>query len=141
MSAAAMTLLAGRAVGPDFERPAAPSVERYTPGKLPTQTASAPGPGGAAQRLVAGRDIPGEWWALFHSSPLNALIAEALHASPNLASAEAALRQGHELTLAGEGAFFRPCRKMSAPAATRRRPPCRLRPPAAASTTASTMRS
>jgi NodT family efflux transporter outer membrane factor (OMF) lipoprotein len=99
-------ILAGCAVGPDFERPAAPSVERYTPGPLPAQTGSAPGPGGAAQILVAGRDIPGEWWALYHSAPLNALIAEALHASPSLASAEAALRQAHELTLAGEGAFF-----------------------------------
>jgi hypothetical protein len=102
----ALLFLAGCAVGPDFARPAAPAVERYTPDPLPGQTAAAPGLGGAAQRLVAGRDIPGEWWTLFRSEPLNALIAEALRASPTLASAEAALRQAHELALAGQGAFF-----------------------------------
>ena len=102
----ALLLLAGCAVGPDFARPAAPAVERYTPGPLPGQTVAAPGLGGAAQRLVGGRDIPGEWWTLFRSEALNALIAQALQASPTLASAEAALRQAHELTLAGEGAFF-----------------------------------
>jgi NodT family efflux transporter outer membrane factor (OMF) lipoprotein len=102
----AITLLAGCAVGPDFERPASPAVERYTPEPPPAETAAAAVNGGAAQRLASGRDIPGEWWALFGSAPLNALIAEALHANPTLAAAEAALRQAHELTLAGEGAFF-----------------------------------
>lgn len=99
-------LLGGCAVGPDFERPKAPSVERYTPEPLPVRTASAAVTGGAAQRFLTGRDIPGEWWQLFHSAPFSALIAEALRANPTLASAEAALRQAHELTLAGKGAFF-----------------------------------
>jgi NodT family efflux transporter outer membrane factor (OMF) lipoprotein len=99
-------LLAGCAVGPDFEQPKAPSVERYTPESLPVQTASAPGTGGAAQRFLDSRDIPGEWWQLFHSAALNALIEEALKANPTVAAAEASLRQAHELTLAGEGAFF-----------------------------------
>jgi NodT family efflux transporter outer membrane factor (OMF) lipoprotein len=99
-------MLAGCAVGPDFERPDAPSVERYTPETLPAGTASAAVAGGAAQRFLAGRDIPGEWWQVFHSAPLNALIDEALKANPTVTGAEAALRQAHELTLAGEGAFF-----------------------------------
>jgi NodT family efflux transporter outer membrane factor (OMF) lipoprotein len=99
-------LLAGCAVGPDFERPNAPSVEHYTPKELPVRTASVAVTGGAAQRFLSGRDIPGEWWQLFHSAPLNALIDEALKANPTVAAAEAALRQAHELTLAGEGAFF-----------------------------------
>lgn len=99
-------LLAGCTVGPDFERPKTPSVERYTPDPLPLRTASAAVAGGAAQRFLAGRDIPGEWWRLFHSAPLDALIDEALKANPTVAAAEAALRQAHELTLAGEGAFF-----------------------------------
>ena len=102
----AIALLAGCAVGPDFKRPAAPAVDRYTPEKLPPRTAAAPGRAGSAQRLDSGRDIPGDWWTLFRSPPLNALIEEALRASPTLASAEAALRQAHELTLAGKGAFF-----------------------------------
>ena len=101
-----LLLLAGCAVGPDFKRPAAPAVDGYTAERLPAVTAAAPGHGGAPQRFAAGRDIPGEWWTLFRSAPLNALIAEALRANPTLASAQAALRQAHELTLAGEGAFF-----------------------------------
>ena len=106
IAGAALVLVAGCAVGPDFQRPAAPAVERYTADPLSTPTASAPGPGGAAQRLTAGRDIPGEWWTLFHSPSLDALVREALAKSPNIAAAEAALRQAHQLTLAGQGAFF-----------------------------------
>jgi NodT family efflux transporter outer membrane factor (OMF) lipoprotein len=99
-------VLVGCSVGPDFKRPEALTVERYTPDPLPVQTASAAVAGGVAQRFVAERDITEEWWRLFHSAPLIALIDEALKNSPTIAAAEAALRQAHELTLAGEGAFF-----------------------------------
>jgi NodT family efflux transporter outer membrane factor (OMF) lipoprotein len=99
-------LLAGCAVGPEFERPDAPAVERYTKDPLPEATAASAVTGGAAQRFLAGRDIPGEWWQVFHSAPLDALIEEALKANPTVTAAQAALRQAHELTLAGEGAFF-----------------------------------
>jgi NodT family efflux transporter outer membrane factor (OMF) lipoprotein len=102
----AIVVVTGCAVGPEFARPEAPAVDRYTENALQTQTASAPGPGGEAQRLVAGRDIPGEWWALFRSPALDALVKEALTANPTIAAAEAALRQARELRLAGEGAFF-----------------------------------
>jgi NodT family efflux transporter outer membrane factor (OMF) lipoprotein len=103
---ALLLLLAGCAVGPNFRRLAAPATDRYTAARLPTQTASAAAPGGAAQHFAVGRDIPGDWWALFHSPALDAMIKEALRANPNLAAAEAALRQARELRKAGEGAFF-----------------------------------
>ena len=89
----ALLLLAGCAVGPDFERPAAQTTDRFTRDPLPATTASAPVAGGAVQRFVQDRDIPGEWWTLFHSPALDALIKQALKASPNIAAAEAALRQ------------------------------------------------
>ncbi|HTW53639.1 MAG TPA: efflux transporter outer membrane subunit [Stellaceae bacterium] len=98
--------LCGCAVGPDFVKPPAPTTDRYTAQPLPTQTASAAVQGGAAQHFDGGRDIPGDWWTLFRSSALDALVKEALTANPNLTAAEAALRQAHELTRAGEGAFF-----------------------------------
>ena len=101
-----MLLLSACAVGPDFQRPVAPTVDTYGPEPPPSKTAAAPTAHGTAQRLQPGRDIPGEWWALFRSTPLNDLIADAVKNSPNIAAAEAALRQAHELTLAGEGAFF-----------------------------------
>src|SRR5689334_8414410 len=59
--------LTGCAVGPDFERPAAPDVEGYTPEPMLQQTTSAGVTGGEAQRLVQELDIPGQWWTLFHS--------------------------------------------------------------------------
>jgi NodT family efflux transporter outer membrane factor (OMF) lipoprotein len=98
--------LTGCAVGPDFERPAAPDVEGYTPAPLSAKTASAGVTGGEEQRLVQGLDIPGQWWTLFHSSALNTLIDEALKNNPTLPTAEAALRQAWENVYAAQGAFF-----------------------------------
>lgn len=99
-------LLCACAVGPDFERPEPPAVDRYTADPLPADTVSAPAAKGEAQRFDIGRDIPGEWWTLVHSPALDALIRDAMKASPNIAAAEAALRQSRELRLAGEGAFY-----------------------------------
>src|SRR5215470_17390756 len=99
-------ILAGCVVGPDFERPAAPDVEGYTPAPLPAKTASAEVAGGEAQRFVRDLDIPGQWWTLFHSEALNTLIEQALKNNPTLPAAEAALRQAWENVYAAEGAFF-----------------------------------
>jgi len=98
--------LAGCAVGPDFERPEAPAVDRYTREPLPQATNSADIEGGEAQRFVQGLDIPGQWWTLFHSPALNALIEQALKNNPTLPAAEAALRQAWENVYAAQGAFF-----------------------------------
>lgn len=106
LAAIAIALLAGCAVGPDFTRPDAPTVDRYTADPLPAQTGATKVAAGAAQHFRIGEDIPAEWWALFHSPALDALIKDALKTSPNLAAAEAALRQAHELRKAGEGAFW-----------------------------------
>jgi NodT family efflux transporter outer membrane factor (OMF) lipoprotein len=104
--AASALLLMSCAVGPDFEPPAAPDVTGYTPQPLADQTSSADVKGGDAQRFVQGLDIPGQWWALFHSDALNALIEQALKNNPTLPAAEAALRQAWENVYAQEGAFF-----------------------------------
>jgi NodT family efflux transporter outer membrane factor (OMF) lipoprotein len=98
--------LCGCEVGPDFQRPAAPSDTGYTPEPLAVQTASANSRGGAAQHFARDFDIPGQWWTLFRSEPLNRLIEQALEANPDLDSAQAALRQAQENLRAGEGALF-----------------------------------
>jgi NodT family efflux transporter outer membrane factor (OMF) lipoprotein len=97
---------AGCAVGPDFERPEAPAAAGYSRDPLPVQTSSASVAGGEAQRFVAEGDIPGQWWTLFRSPGLEALIEQAIKANPDLQSAQAALRQAWENVYAGEGAFF-----------------------------------
>jgi NodT family efflux transporter outer membrane factor (OMF) lipoprotein len=106
LAALVLVLLAGCAVGPDFEQPAAPDVTGYTPQPLVEQTSSADVKGGEAQRFVQGLDIPGQWWTLFHSDALNTLIENALNNNPTLPAAEAALRQAWENVYAGQGAFF-----------------------------------
>jgi NodT family efflux transporter outer membrane factor (OMF) lipoprotein len=96
----------GCAVGPDFRKPEAPAVNSYTREPLAPRTVSAMGENAAAQRFVPDMDIPAEWWALFHSEPLNRLIRDALTANPNLTAAQAALRQAHENTLAQKGSYY-----------------------------------
>ena len=76
-------VLWGCAVGPDFLRPDPPTADRYTADPLPVQTASAAVGGGAAQHFAGDRDIQGDWWVLFRSPALDALIKEAIEANPN----------------------------------------------------------
>jgi NodT family efflux transporter outer membrane factor (OMF) lipoprotein len=98
--------LTGCAVGPDFVHPAAPEVDRYTKEPLAQHTSSSPAPDGQSQRFSSGRDIPQEWWTLFKSPRLNALMAQALQNNPNLQSALATLRANKEAVYAQEGKFF-----------------------------------
>ncbi len=92
--------------GPNFKRPAPPEVSAYVPHPV-EETAAAPGvTGGEAQRFQSGADIPGDWWTLFHSKPLNDLIEEALKNNHDLKAAEAALKAAHEGVLAQKGAYY-----------------------------------
>src|SRR5712675_1362562 len=99
--------LAGCTSGPDFVRPDKPKEQGYTPENLAPQTASsAVADGGAAQTFVPAEDIPGQWWTLFRSSELNALIDKALKANPDLDAAQASLRQANEALYAQQGTLF-----------------------------------
>ncbi|MGU7778973.1 efflux transporter outer membrane subunit [Burkholderia sp. PU8-34] len=104
--ALAAALLDACAVGPDFERPAPPQASGYAREPLPEHTASTAIHGGEAQHFVEGLDTPGDWWTLFRSPALDALIERALAANPSLQAAQAALRVANEERLAGEGALF-----------------------------------
>lgn len=104
--AALVLLLTGCTVGPDFVRPAAPIVHRYTQTPLSPTASAANLAGGETQRFREGRDIPGEWWTLFGSPELSALVERALKANPNLKAAQAALTVAHENMLAQRGAYF-----------------------------------
>jgi NodT family efflux transporter outer membrane factor (OMF) lipoprotein len=75
---------------------------------LAPETAAAPGPGGAAQRLVPGQEIPAQWWTLFHSSALDQLVRRALADNPTLAAAQATLRQSQENVNALVGSVLYP---------------------------------
>ena len=107
-SALMVSALSGCAVGPDYRRPEVPSTPAYTAETLPEETAAAPDveAGGTAQRFVLGQDIPEQWWNLFRSEALTALIRQALAESPTYAAAQAALRQAQEIRRAQIGALF-----------------------------------
>ncbi|MDN5003638.1 efflux transporter outer membrane subunit [Bradyrhizobium sp. GCM10027634] len=98
-------LLADCAVGPDFVTPPPPDVTGYTPEPL-TSTAAASAGSGAAQRFDSTRDLPGQWWTLFHSRALNTLVERALAANADLQAAQAALRVARENVYAQQGALF-----------------------------------
>jgi NodT family efflux transporter outer membrane factor (OMF) lipoprotein len=102
----ALFLLSACAVGPDFKAPLAPASAGYTPEAHPAATASVGVAGGGTQSFDPGRDIPGEWWMVFHSKEVDALIDQALQANPNLQAAQAALWQAKENLYAQRGKLF-----------------------------------
>jgi NodT family efflux transporter outer membrane factor (OMF) lipoprotein len=106
LALAASMLPISCAVGPNFKKPAAPNPSSYTVNPLRT-TASAPGAvGGGPQHFVVGLDIPGQWWALFHSRALNSLIERSLKSNPDIKSAQEALTVAKENVYAQVGAFY-----------------------------------
>jgi NodT family efflux transporter outer membrane factor (OMF) lipoprotein len=102
----ALALVSGCAVGPDFQRPAAPGVDGYTRQPLVGKTASTEIRGGEEQRFVRDLEISQQWWTLFQSPQLNALIEKALGANPTLVAAQAALRQAKEFVYAQQGFYY-----------------------------------
>lgn len=95
--------LAGCAVGPDFVRPQPPGTDRYVPDKQPDLTVSA---NGQAQHFEQGAEIAANWWRLFKSPKLDALVREAIVNNPSLQAAQAGLRQSQENLRAGYGVFY-----------------------------------
>lgn len=92
------TTLSGCMVGPNFRSPASPNVKRLTETSLPAKTVTTKGIGsaGKAQYFVTGKNISAEWWRLFRSRDINALIDMGIANNPNLTAAYAALRLAQE---------------------------------------------
>jgi NodT family efflux transporter outer membrane factor (OMF) lipoprotein len=103
--AALIAGLSACAVGPNFKRPPAPTTAGYGSASA-HETAPAAAPGEDSQRFVAGMDIPSQWWTLFQSPKLNAVVEQALRGNPNVGAAQAALRQARELYSAQWTSFF-----------------------------------
>ena len=95
-------LLGACAVGPDWRGQYPPDIHSLTETPVPTTL----GANGDVQRLVPGRDIPGDWWTLYRSPALDALVRRALTSNPSLDAAQAALRQAKENVYAQEGSYY-----------------------------------
>ena len=97
-------LLTGCAAGPDYQAPG-PLADNALPHPAPAvQNSASETAFGAAQTWRADMDLEAPWWQQLGSPGLDALIAEALKASPTLAAAQAQLRQAQELQGAQERA-------------------------------------
>ncbi len=104
-------LVAACTVGPDYRRPDPPASTRYVAGVQPASIGT-PGAGdrgfAGVQRFVDADALRADWWAVFANPRLDALIAEALAASPTLDAARARLARAAELGRAGEAAAWWP---------------------------------
>ncbi len=103
ITSALCTLLVGCAVGPNFLRPEAPSVTQYTPSRDPTATRTAQG---IAQRFIPGTSLVPDWWLLFGSPTLQAIVTEALARNPGLEAARASLAASKDDLRSGYGVFY-----------------------------------
>ncbi len=99
------TTLSGCMVGPDFQHPAPPKADSFLP-DTPKELVAAGIPGGETQTLVQGMDIPGQWWGVFQSAPLNGLIETALRANPDVQAAVAGLKVAQENARAQRATLF-----------------------------------
>ncbi|MFU1949349.1 TolC family protein, partial [Bordetella avium] len=96
---AALLVLAGCAVGPDYHQPAAATPARYKE--------AAPQEAGnwkTAQPSEAA--LRGEWWKIFGDTALNAMQEEALGANQSLKAAAARLAQARALQRDARADFF-----------------------------------
>ncbi len=89
----AAAALAGCTLGPDFKSPDAPAAPSYTGAAQAETTVTADG---VAQRLVAAPAPRNDWWTLFRSPELDALVAQALASNPSVDEARARLAQARE---------------------------------------------
>jgi NodT family efflux transporter outer membrane factor (OMF) lipoprotein len=98
-AAGLFVVLAGCTVGPDFKRPETPRAERYTAQRLQLES-------GADQQMTLGQNPDREWWHLFRSPDLDAVVQRALEGNRTLVAANATLAQARELAQAQAGSLY-----------------------------------
>ncbi|TAM11545.1 MAG: efflux transporter outer membrane subunit [Nevskiaceae bacterium] len=98
--------LGGCTAGPDFHAPAPPEDNAYTIPQATPAVHTSGIAGTQGQQFIAGAAVPRDWWRLFHSSAVDALVAQALVRNPGLKAAQAAVRAAHETMLAQLGTFY-----------------------------------
>jgi NodT family efflux transporter outer membrane factor (OMF) lipoprotein len=90
-------MLAACTVGPNYQRPVLAPTAGY---------GDAAAPAVASPTLVAGADVPAEWWRVYHCTELDDLVALALKNNSTIEAARAALRAAQEQVRAQQGAFY-----------------------------------
>jgi NodT family efflux transporter outer membrane factor (OMF) lipoprotein len=91
--------------GPDGKPPVLPSVAHYGATAQPARSVTAEG---VSQTFEAGAKPVPDWWKLYGSEPLNALVDEGLRNSPSLAAADKTLAAAREQLRAQVGESMLP---------------------------------
>ena len=115
-------LLTGCMVGPDYVRPELAVSTQYSPDGLPRTNASTTSTTSTTddrQKFVLQRDIEADWWTLFRSPKLNALIEQAFVTNPNIEVAQRSLNAAQQNIYAQQGFFFPTVQAGFAPSRTR----------------------
>jgi len=107
MAAMLATAAAGcTTVGPNFKSPAAPSTTRYlSPGEMTLSGANA-GSAAPNQTVALGAKVAAQWWTLYRSPDLDAMVKQAIAGSPTLESAKARLAEAREEVAASRGVLY-----------------------------------
>ncbi|NVI08083.1 efflux transporter outer membrane subunit [Paraburkholderia youngii] len=105
-SIASVTCMLGAcSFGPNGDAPAMPQPAHYGAEPLPTQTVPAQG---ITQQFVTGAQPVPEWWTLYRSEALNALVDEGLRNSPTLDATDRSLAAAREQLRAQVGSSLLP---------------------------------
>jgi NodT family efflux transporter outer membrane factor (OMF) lipoprotein len=105
LAAAATIALGACSFGPSGQPPVMASPAHYGVEPQPAQTVDALG---VTQRFTTGAQPAPEWWRLFGSSELDALVEESLRNSPTLAAADKRLAAAQEQLRARVGSSLLP---------------------------------
>ncbi|HVI53659.1 MAG TPA: efflux transporter outer membrane subunit [Luteibacter sp.] len=98
LAASTFALLAGCMVGPDFQKPAAPTSKHYD---VKAEQAHA---GNGAQHIDYDTKIDGDWWSAFGSPKLDDVMQRAIAGNLDLAAADATIAQANEAVASVRGA-------------------------------------
>ncbi|CAB3791268.1 putative efflux pump outer membrane protein TtgC [Paraburkholderia ultramafica] len=105
LAVAAALAMTACSFGPSGEPPAMPSPEHYGAQAQPSKTVSA---AGVAQQFDIGATSVPQWWRLYRSDALDALVEEGLRNSPTLAATQRTLAAAQEELRAQVGASTLP---------------------------------
>jgi NodT family efflux transporter outer membrane factor (OMF) lipoprotein len=101
---AAAVLLAGCGSEPSTTAPTLAQDAGYAPGGAPAIPSV--GNAGPDQHFVMGQEISAQWWGLFKSPALDALVTQAVVGNRSLAAAQASLAASHEAVAVAAGGLL-----------------------------------
>jgi NodT family efflux transporter outer membrane factor (OMF) lipoprotein len=94
-------LLTACMVGPNFEKPAAPTTQHYDAQAEQALTASSNS--ADARHIELGKQLEGDWWSQLGSAKLNAVMQKAVAGNFDLQAADATIAQTNEAVAAAAG--------------------------------------